>query len=296
MKMKEKVHKIRRVTPFDVIIVCAMAALMIIVLYPFYNSVMISFVSQKEYLMSDFLLIPQNVTLDAYNFVFTSNSLWSGFKVSTLVVIIGTAYCMLLTTALAYGLTKPFPGHKVILGLIIFTMYFSGGLIPTYLVISKMGMLDSLAALIIPAGVNTFYMIVIRNFFMALPAELEEAAKIDGANEFVIFFKIVLPLSLPVLATFGLFFAVDHWNSWFSGMMYIKSADKRPLQLVLKSILTTIDAVKNPGATQSGLKAKVFSDGVKMASAIITMLPVMIIYPFLQKYFMKGILLGAIKS
>ena len=180
--------------------------------------------------------------------------------------------------------------------LIIFTMYFSGGMVPSYILISKLGLIDKIGVLIIPAGISTFYLIVIKNFFLSLPAELEEAAKIDGANDIVIFFKIILPLSLPILATFGLFYAVDHWNSWFAGMMYIKSADKRPLQLVLKNILATIDSVRNPAAAQSGLKAKVFGDGVKMASVIITMLPVMVIYPFLQKYFMKGLLLGAVKS
>ena len=169
-------------------------------------------------------------------------------------------------------------------------------MVPSYILTSKLGLIDKIGVLIIPAGISTFYLIVIKNFFQSLPADLEEAAKIDGANDIIIFFKIILPLSLPILATFGLFYAVDHWNSWFSGMMYIKSADKRPLQLVLKNILATIDSVRNPAAAQSGLKAKVFGDGVKMASVIITMLPVMAIYPFLQKYFMKGILLGAIKS
>ncbi len=294
--MKTKQHKVRKVSLVDVTIIAVMVMLLLIILYPFYNSVMISLVSQKEYLMSDFLVYPKNITFDAYKYVFTSVSLLDGLKVTFLVVIFGTIYCMFLTTALAYGLTKPFPGHKVVMQLIIFTMYFSGGLIPSYLLISRLGMIDNLAVLIVPAGISVFYMIVIKNFFQNLPIELEEAAKIDGANEIVIFLKIILPLSLPVLATFGLFYAVDHWNSWFSGMMYIKSADKRPLQLVLKSILATIDAVRNPAAAQSGLKAKVFGDGVKMASVMITMLPVMAIYPFLQKYFMKGILLGAIKS
>lgn len=294
--MKKKLHKLRKFGTADIIISTVLFVWLIIILYPFYNSVLISIVSQKEYLMSDFLLIPKQITWDAYEFVFTSNSLFDGFKVTGAVVVLGTAYCMLLTTALAYGLTKPFPGHKLVMQLIIFTMYFSGGLIPSYVLISKLGMLDKIWVLIIPAGISTFYLIVIKNFFLNFPMELEEAAKIDGANDIVIFFKLILPLSLPVLATFGLFYAVDHWNNWFSGMMYIKTADKRPLQLVLKSILATIDSLRNPAAAQSGLKARVFGDGVKMASVIITMLPVMVIYPFLQKYFMKGIMLGAVKS
>ena len=293
---RTNIQKKRWISLPDFIIGMTLFLWMLIILYPFYNSVMISLVTQKEYLMSDFLIFPKNITWDAYKFVFTSDSLFDGFKVTGIVVVVGTIYCMLLTTALAYGLTKKFPGHKVVMQLIIFTMYFSGGMVPSYILTSKLGLIDKIGVLIIPAGISTFYLIVIKNFFQSLPADLEEAAKIDGANDIIIFFKIILPLSLPILATFGLFYAVDHWNSWFSGMMYIKSADKRPLQLVLKNILATIDSVRNPAAAQSGLKAKVFGDGVKMASVIITMLPVMAIYPFLQKYFMKGILLGAIKS
>ncbi len=290
------VSKNNKLTVSNIILFFMLSLWLVIILYPFYNSVLISIISQKTYISSPFMIFPKEITMEAYRYVFASKALLSGFKITGIVVLLGAAYCMLITTALAYGLTKPFPGRKLIIRLIVFTMYFGGGLIPYYIIISKLGLVDKIAVMILPMAVNTFYLIVIMNYFYSLPVSLEESAKIEGANELTIFFKIILPLSMPILATFALFYAVDRWNDWFTGLLFIKTAEKRPLQLVLRTIVSNIDSIKTQTMVNSGLFNHVFTDGVKMASVIITMLPVMIIYPFLQKYFIKGIMIGAIKS
>jgi putative aldouronate transport system permease protein len=168
-------------------------------------------------------------------------------------------------------------------------------MIPYYLLVKNLHLINSVFAMIIPAGVNTFYMLIIRNYFQGIPESMEESAKIDGANDVVILFRIMLPLALPVLATVILFLAVDRWNEWFNAMMFIRDSSKHPLQLALMKVIqdtNNLNVKNNPSAQQKPL----FTDGVKMASIVVVMLPVMCVYPFVQKYFMKGIMIGAVKG
>ena len=201
----------------------------------------------------------------------------------------------------AYGLSrKPFPGKKAIMILIIFTMYFSGGIIPLYLLVKSLGLMDHLLSVVLVYGVNTFYMLIIKNYFESIPESIEESAKIDGANEFYILFKIMIPLSMPIIATFLLFFLVDRWNEWYSALLFIRSSSKWPLQLVLREVINNTgseisNALKANRASDTLLN-KVFSQGIKMAAIVITMAPIMLVYPFVQKYFIKGILIGSVKS
>lgn len=266
----------------------------LLVFYPFYNSIIISFVSKKYYLEHPFILFPKEINLDSYRIILSDGKLLSGYKITLFTVFFGTIYNMILTVFVSYALIKSFPGKKVIMILIIITMYFGGGLIPTYLLIRNLGLINNLLVYIIPSGFSVFNMFVIRTYFQNIPKELEESAKIDGANELVILFKIILPVSLPVLATFTLFYAVGHWNQYFVGMLYIRDVEKRPLQLVLRSIIMGAEMINDKNMPAS-IRENVFSESVKMAAVIVVMAPIMFLYPFLQKYFMKGIMIGAIK-
>lgn len=262
------------------------------ILYPFYNTVLVSLVPEEVYIKTPFMLIPKQITLDSYLFVFNSKALLSGMRVTLIIVIFGVTYSMLLTVGAAYALSKPIPGKNIFILLIIVTMYFEGGLVPFYLWFKKLGLMDSYLAMILPGGVQVSYFMIIKRYFGNIPRELEESAKMDGANEITILWKIILPISLPILATFLLYYSVHRWNEWWHGMLFIRSIGKVPLQTVLRSIVqdaNTMDFQERSSAT-------IYSDGVKMASIIVTMFPVMCLYPFLQKFFVKGLLVGAVKA
>lgn len=266
----------------------------LIIFYPFYNAVLMSIVPQHVYTKTPFLLYPKEISLDSYKFVFAWKSLMGGLKVTTFVTVVGTIYNVMLTIFIAYALSKPLPGRKFFNYMIIFTMYFSGGLIPNYLLIKSLGLQNSLFSMILPTGINIMYMLIMRSYFDTLPAELEESAKIDGASELMIMFKIIIPLSLPMLATITLFYSVDRWNEWFNGMLYITTVSKMPLQLFIRNMLADISAVTSN--IPVNIQTEVFASGIKMACIIVTMLPIACVYPFLQKYFVKGLVLGAVKG
>ena len=216
-------------------------------------------------------------------------------KVTLLITIIGVIYNMLLTVSLAYGFSKEFPGKKLFMMMIVFTMYFSGGLIPFYLLIKDLKLVDNIFSMILPSGVSIMYMTVIRQNFESLPAELEESARIDGAGDLTILFRILLPLSVPILVTFALYYGVERWNEWYNGMLFIRSFDKRPLQLVLRGIIqTTGQAMVTNELEQYNITP--FSEGIKMACVVVTMTPIMLVYPFIQKYFVSGMTVGAVKG
>ncbi len=291
-----KKNRIRRFTFYDGLILAFLSALGLLILYPFYNAVLVSFVPNTVYLRyQGFMLIPPAVTWDAYDFTFKSPMIWIGYKNSVIVTLFGTVYNMLLTVMCAYALTKPFPGRKIFRFLIVFTMYFSGGLIPYYLLIKGLHLTDTLAVMIIPMGLNIMFMLIISNYFKSLPPSLEESAKIDGAGDWMILARIILPLSLPLLATFTLYYAVDRWNEWYHAMMFTKSVDYWPLQNVLRSIINDVNTM----ATQNipgQMRPDIQGDSIKMSSIIVSMLPMMCLYPVLQRYFLSGLTLGAVKE
>ena len=197
------------------------------ILYPFYNVVMVSFMTQKEYVRTPFVLFPKVLTLDAYKHVFSNPKIWSGYRSTLFIVALGVPFNMFLTVTLAYALSqKRFPGKKIFNFLVVFTMYFNGGVIPLYLLVKDLGMMGSLSSVVLTYGVSVYYMIIIKNYFLGIPHSLQEAAKIDGANDLVIMLRIYLPMSTPVLATFLLFFLVDRWNTWYEAMLYLTDAKK----------------------------------------------------------------------
>jgi len=287
--------KLNRLNAFDYILIVFLTVFALLILYPFYNSVCVSLVSQADYIKTRFMLYPRNVTFESYFVVFKNGSIFDGMKVTLIITLVGVLYNMLLTVSLAYGFSKEFPGKKLFMMMIVFTMYFSGGLIPFYLLIKDLKLVDNIFSMILPSGVSIMYMTVIRQNFESLPAELEESARIDGANDLTILFRILLPLSVPILVTFALYYGVERWNEWYNGMLFIRSFEKRPLQLVLRGIIqTTGQAMVTNELEQYNITP--FSEGIKMACVVVTMTPIILVYPFIQKYFVSGMTVGAVKG
>ncbi|MCL2059566.1 MAG: carbohydrate ABC transporter permease [Oscillospiraceae bacterium] len=253
-----------------------------------------SFVTPKEYILNPAMVIPKRIVLDNYYVIFTNRMIFTGYKNTLILVVFGVTYSLLLTVCMGYAFSrKSFPGKKLFFSLVLFTMFFGGGLIPQYLLMRSLNLIGKLHGVILLGGVSVFYMIIIKNSFEQIPESLEESAKIDGANDVVIFSRIMLPLQLPMLATITLFFTVDRWNSWFAPMLYLNDNKLWPLQVVLRSIVNNIRTLDTEAVSQLGIE--LFPIGIKMAAIVVTMLPIMMLYPFLQRYFVKGILVGAIK-
>ena len=287
--------KLNRVTATDVCILAFLLVFSGLVLYPFYNSVLISMTPQVVYIREPFMLWPKALDWSSYQYVFENKSIWMGMWTTVQITIFGTLYNIFLTVTMAYALNHSFPGKKAVIALIMFTMYFSGGLIPTYMMIKDFGLMNTLWSMILPTGVSISYLMVMRKFFKSIPDELEESAKIDGANDLTIMFRIVLPLALPMVIPFVIYYGVERWNEWYNGLLYIKSATKMPLQLVLRQIVQNSQTIQASESMQdAGIQP--FGDGIKMATVIVTMFPVMVLYPFMQKYFVTGLTVGAVKG
>lgn len=278
--------------PIDVVIGLLLLLFAIIVFYPFYNAVLTSFVTSRQYALNPLMLYPQNVTFDNYRIILKSPLVWSGYANTLIVVVFGTIYSLSMTISMAYAFSRKFPGKVILFSLVLFTMFFSGGLIPLYLLMKNLGLMGQLSSVILVHGVAPFYMIIMKNGFEQIPDSLVESAKIEGANDIVIFLRIMLPLQMALLATLTLFIIVDRWNDWFLPMLFIKQRSRLTLQVVLRSIIH--ESASDHDRSYS-LNQNMFSTGIKIAAVVITMLPIMCIYPFLQKYFVKGILVGAIK-
>lgn len=273
-----------------------LTVLAFICLYPFLNVVAYSFSGYNAVLSGKVTFYPVDISLTAYQTIMKNSQIWSAMWVTIFTTIMGTLIGLILTIAAAYALSRDYlPGKGILSGLILFTMYFSGGIIPTFLVVKGLGMYDSLTSLFIPQAVNVFNFIVMRTFFRQLPTELEEAARIDGANEMQILFKIILPLSIPIIATIGLFYAVNYWNSYFDALIYITSPDKFTLQLRLRNLLFA-DELANAGGNGEGIGTQVMSQSLKMCCVVVATLPIICVYPWLQKYFVKGVMLGSVKG
>ena len=280
---------------FDFVNIIILTFLMLAVLFPFYYTVMRSFLTENEFLTSGVTLWPRTPTLKNYQQVIEESSLMRSFFNTVFNITFGVTYCMILTSTLAYGLSKRgYPGRTLFQNLIIFTMYFSGGLIPFFLLVTDLGLVGSRFAVIIPFGLSIFNMIILRTFFEQLPPDLEEAAKIDGAGPLRIFIQVNLPLVKPALATLVLFYSVDRWNEWFYASLFLPNKRLWPIQLQLRQILMVTRSFMNDIPQEAGFRP--FSEGIKSASMVVTMVPIMIVYPFLQKYFVKGVMIGAIKT
>ena len=283
----------RKIQGLDIIICVILVIYAFLIIFPFWNAFVISISTEMSYLQADILLWPKELDLTSYQKVFTNNQLWSGFGITMILLIGGTLYQLFFTVITGYALSrKNWTGKNFVINMILVTMFFGGGLLPYYYLINDLGMMNTIWVMIIPGAIDTFNMLLMRNYFASLPAEMEESAKIDGANDLVIFAKIFLPLSLPMLATVGLFFAVGNWNSWYNAMIFIPDEPKKwPLQMVLRTMISKISS--NVERTEA---QETFSEGLTMASIFFTIVPMMCFYPFLQRFFVKGIVVGAIKG
>ena len=280
----------------DWILLVLLTAGLLAVLIPFLNVIAISFTSYKEYMQSTWVVWPKNPTLDAYKELFKDSRILIGYKTTLMYLLVGLPFNLLLCVTLAYALSrKGWPGRKVILMLVLFTMIFNGGIVPMYLVMKSFNLTNTIWSVILAQGMNTFNMILIYNYFCSLPEALVESASLDGADEWTIMARIIVPLAKPILATVVLFVAVQLWNEYFMSMIFLRSKDFQSLQQVLRSIVMDSQVVDTASQTVD-VGERNFTDAIKMAAVMATMVPVMCVYPFLQKYFAKGIMMGAIKS
>lgn len=283
----------RRISLLDIAIWTFLLTFAISIVYPFYNAILTSIVTSKEYLRNPAMLYPREITWDNYRVILQHPYIVSGYTNTLTVVSIGLALSMLMTVSMAYALSNKFPGRRVIFLIVIFTMFFNGGLIPIYLLFKNLGLTGKLAALLFVQALNPFYLIIMKTGFEQVPESLSEAAKMEGANDILIYTRIMLPLQTALIATFALFITVDRWNEWFFAMLFVKRADQFTLQVLLRAIIYQSADNTNRFVT---IGENVSSTGVKIAAVIVTMLPIMLFYPFLQKYFAKGVLVGAIKA
>ena len=273
------------------VVLAAIAAAM---LFPFFYIFVVSFSSLTDVLQKDIVLWPDHWVTDAYDYILSSRTFTRSLWVSTYVTVVGTVVNLILTAAMAYGLTRPMLGRSIVLRGVIFTMLFGAGLIPTYLVIKELGLIDSLWVLIIPGAISPFNLIVMRQFFLSIPGDITEAALLDGANELQIFSRIILPLSKPALAAFALFYAVAHWNNYFAAVIYLNDPAKWPIQVVLRQIVILNQATSTLD-TQAIMENPPPAVTIQMAAIVVATLPILIVYPFLQKHFAKGVMIGAVK-
>ncbi|MGH2561813.1 MAG: carbohydrate ABC transporter permease [Thermomicrobiales bacterium] len=273
-----------------------LAFIVIVMLFPFVHVVAVSFSSYQDVLTGGLILFPTNPTLDAYRVVFDDGSVIQALKVSAGLTILGTAAQMIATTAMAYGLSRPsVPGSRFALLIVLGAMLFYPGMIPSFLLIKELGLLDEYPALILPGLIGAFNMIILRQFFMNLPQELLDSAKIDGASDFRVLFSIVLPLSKAVLAVISLFYAVGIWNSFFNAILYMNTPSKWPVQVILQQIVLEGTAL-NQASLLNPNQPPPPPATIEMAVVVIATVPILIVYPFLQKYFTRGVLTGAIKG
>ena len=289
----------RKTDMFDMLLIGVISLWALLIVLPFLNVVAVSFTSSREYLAKPLLLFPSKPTLKNYVDILEDARIGIGYRTTLRLLIFALPLNLFLTVTFAYGLSrKGYPGRGLIFFFVLFTMLFNGGILPMYMLMMNLGLTNTLGALVFASGVNTFYVIITRNFFSTLPDSLIESAKIDGAGEWRILWRIILPLSLPILATMTLFYTVDRWNEWWFAKIFIKSASLQPLQLVLRSMVLESNLMEkiSPDTGAVIIDRERFSEGMKMSAVIITMFPVMCIFPFLQRYFVKGVLIGAIKS
>jgi putative aldouronate transport system permease protein len=273
-----------------------LAATVVVMIYPFIYVIAVSFSNPKAYTPGDLLIWPREFTTAAYKLVLSGQTVPRALVVSILITVVGTFASMVLTVTLAYGLSRTdrVPGSKAILVMVLFTMLFSAGIIPNYLVVRGVGLLNNYLALIVPGVISAFNMVVIRNFFMNIPEELFDAARIDGAGELQILWRLVLPLSKAVLAVIALFYGVGYWNSFFEALLYLNDPGMWPIQLILRQYVLQGEPL--PSGVVEQTQVHLTPESIQMTVLVLATVPILLVYPFLQRFFTKGVLTGAIKG
>ncbi|MFC5406600.1 carbohydrate ABC transporter permease [Cohnella soli] len=300
-KSAEKRNRSLDNNPFwaNALIYLVLTALSLITLLPMVNVLAFSFSEARAIYDNPLMLFPHDFTTAAYTYIFSTPALLKAFGITVYVTVTGTLLNLLFTVTGAYGLSKTnIPGHRFLLWWTIVPMLFGAGLIPFYLLLKELHLINSLWAMILPGLVAPFNLILMRNFFWSIPDELEECVKIDGATEWTALTRIILPLSKPAIATIALFYAVGHWNDYFNGLFFLTDNGKWPLQVLLRSIIIDMSALNMRGTNlgQDVTKVILTPENIKSATIVFSIVPILVVYPFLQRYFVKGIMMGAVKG
>ena len=291
---KTRKRSFPRITFFDIVVYFIMIFSLAITLFPMLHMLAVSLSGDTYVLQGKVGLIPKGFTVKMYEYVFADKSLFRSYGNTILYTALGTAISLITTAAAAFALSKRrVIFHGFFNGMILFTMFFGGGMIPTYLTVRDYGMLNTIWAVVIPGAVSTWNLIIMRSFFDAFPTEIEESGMIDGLTDVGIFIRLVLPLSKAVLATIGLYYAVGLWNNYFTPFIYLNDSKLYPLQIVLRTLL--LSGSTNNATVQSG-DVLVVDESLKYATVVVSIAPIMVVYPFLQKYFVKGVMLGSVKG
>ena len=288
----------KKVSVFNIVNAAVLLLFAFLCVFPFVYEILISFSSKADFAQSKFIVIPRHFTFENYKFIFIQNNIYISFLISMLITAVGVLFCMTLTVIGAYALSRRdlFLG-KAFFGFVLFTMFFGGGLIPFYLVVKSLGLMTnnfvSVFSVVIPFGISGFNMIILRNFFRAVPDEIIESCYIDGASQFRVMVQFVMPLCKAGMATIALFYAVDRWNDWYWPLLFITNADYAPLSLALRNVLSSTTSGDITGGVDSTIT---FAEGQGAATIIIAILPILAAYPFVQKYFVRGVMLGGVKG
>ncbi len=300
MANQSKIKKGKEDLIFTIVNTTILVIIMLIILYPLYFIVIASFSDPLEVLAGNVVLLPKNVNVESYKMVFRDSQILTGYRNTIFYTLLGTAVNIVLTVLAAYPLSrKDFSGRKFFTIMLAITMFFSGGLIPTFLLMSNtLHLLDTIWAMILPSAISVWNVIIVRTYFQtSIPQELSEAAMVDGCSDFKLLVRIILPLSMPVLAVMVLFYGVARWNSFFDALIYLSNKELFPLQLILRSILVQNTMSEDMVAEVDSLaNRQVMAETIKYALIVVASAPIIAVYPFLQKYFVKGIMVGAIKG
>ncbi|MCI1982070.1 MAG: carbohydrate ABC transporter permease [Oscillospiraceae bacterium] len=293
--MKHATNGYKVFTAFNILF---MIFVIVITLFPFIYMLAVSFSGNSAVLRGDVLFYPIDFTVTAYRNIMNDAQFWVGYRNTLIYTVGGTLISMAMTVACAYPLSKKqLPGRGPLLMFMVFTMYFGGGLIPFYLLVRSLHLINTVWAILVPGAISVYNMIVMKTFFEGIPQDIEEAAQIDGLSYIATLFKIVLPLSKPVIATITLFYAVGFWNDWFNAMIYLNSNSLYPVTLYLRNLLMGAQlAASNGQGITSGSEAAVVPQTLQAATVVLVTVPILCIYPFIQKYFVKGVMLGSIKG
>ncbi|MCY9515171.1 carbohydrate ABC transporter permease [Paenibacillus apiarius] len=294
---KRPKYRMGKMTVLDYFIFIILLAVALMILIPFWNVIMISFSTPKEYADNPLMMFPKHPTLDSYKALFADGSILTGYWNTLKLLLAGLPLSLFLTSSMAYGLSRrKFPGKKIIFFLVLFTMIFNGGIVPLYLIMKSIHLTGTLWSVILAGSFSAFNMILMMNYFYSLPESLMESARLDGAGEWRIMFSVVLPLAAPIMATITLFYGVAYWNSWYDAMIFLRKAEQLPLQNVLRTIIVESSTNASNASSVDAVGKQAFSTGMKMAAVFVTMVPIMCFFPLLQKHFAKGVLTGAIKT
>ena len=296
--MKKK-SILNRKTPgdivFDSVNILILLFICFVTLYPFYYLLVMSFTS-GDVPLTQLYWYPPKSTLSNYQKVLSDPDIWNGFKNTIIRTVIGTAISVFLVICTAYPLSKKYLVHRnFFTSFVVITMFVSGGTIPSYLLVKSLGIMDTVWALVLPTAIGAYNVVITRNFFMGIPSALEESAQLDGANDLTILFRIYIPVSLPVIATITLWVAVAHWNAWFDSLIYITKSTGQVLQIVMRRIvLEGTQDMLNPDAFEEAMN--VSTETIKATTVMVTTIPILVVYPFIQKYFVKGVMVGSLKG